>query len=164
MRLILNKTLFFSLFFSLIFSSSYAQEERTQILPYKYDEVWRGVLIALAKYPLKKNNQEIGLIETDLIKSDQLWSVPFKKTDLHLRYKLIFRLFNGNSGTKNATKITVTKEAFLKNDFLGDNKKVESDGFEEMALIYRANREIKINKLSDQKFNAKSKSKSRKRK
>ncbi len=161
MKSTLNKLLFFILCFSLAHPLKAQSIERVQILPFKYDDVWRGLLIALSKYPLKKNNQEIGLIETDIIKGDSVWSPPHKKIDSNLRYKLIFRVYDGKAKKRHATKVTVSKTAYLKNDFVGDKKEIESDGFEEIALIYRAKREVIVNKYADRKFNAPKKVKKR---
>ena len=34
----------------------------------KYDRVWRATQLALASYPIKVNNMDLGIIETDIIK------------------------------------------------------------------------------------------------
>src|SRR5262245_58225869 len=53
-----------------------AIESESRELVGAFEKVWRAVQLALAEYPIKVNNQDSGLIETELIPGDQGFRIP----------------------------------------------------------------------------------------
>src|SRR5271155_4038528 len=81
-------------------------EPETRVYYDGYDEVWRAVQLALKKYPVHLNNIESGLLETDYIKGDKLFSEPVEdKTKTGMRYRLTVRAVKGKVNDRSAIKI-----------------------------------------------------------
>ena len=110
--------------------------------------VWKSCLIVLGKYPLKSYDEESGVIETDFIKGEDAWISPHKKKYVPggYRYKLNLRVIKGKANNKNATKVIVLKQSELQKDFFAEPEKIQSDGLEELALLYRIERELALEK------------------
>lgn len=107
---------------------------------------WKSCLIVLGKYPLKSYDEEAGVIETDYIKGDEAWISPHKKKLVQggYRYKLNLRVIKGKKNSKSATKVILIKQPEHQKDFFSDSEKVQSDGLEELSLLYRIERELSI--------------------
>ena len=115
-----------------------------------YDSVWKSIQLALIKYPIRVNDMDAGVIETDLIKGDSVWLAPHesKRVSAGRQYKISISVIKGNIGEgKQAFKVTIAKKSELQTNFFSDSQPVLSDGLEESALMYRISREIHINNL-----------------
>ena len=122
---------------------------KQKVYRYKYETVWRAVQIATQKYALKRNNMDRGLLETDVIRGYDVWRPPYsnKPAPGGYRYQLEIRVVKGRKiKGRPSTKVLILKRTSLKKDFFADSKQVGSDGFEELSLLYRINREIKIDR------------------
>ncbi|MDZ4661563.1 MAG: hypothetical protein SGJ18_08080 [Pseudomonadota bacterium] len=149
----------FSLLFVLLFSGCTTlgidSEEikdagpQTAVLEAPFDKVWRAAQLALAKYPIKVNNMDSAILETDYIKFEKLWRAPYQKTDPPSgeRQLLSIRMIRGAYEDRNeAVKVIVTKIIELAPDFISQPKRKISDGIEERLILYRISRELAIEK------------------
>lgn len=110
-----------------------------------YDSVWRSTH-AVLKYPIAYENQETGIIETELIKGIEGWIPPGqqKPPSSGLRYKLTLTFSKGKVASKESVRITIQKTTEVLRDFFSDPEKVETDGIEEQIIFYRIERELLI--------------------
>ncbi len=113
----------------------------------KFEEVWRACQQALIKYPMRINNMDTGILQTEFIKGNRAFKPPTMKEDYSsgYRYRLKLRLVKGNlSKSREAVKVTVAKDTEIKTDFFSDPKRLESDGLEEKVILYRIEKEISV--------------------
>ncbi len=123
-----------------------AVEPETRVLSASIDKVWRATQLALAEYPIHVNNQEAGVIETEFIKADQGFKTPGQEVRgarSGKRYHLLVKVYNLAPGK---TKVVIRKEVELQRDFFSGREKTPSDGLEELAVMYRLERELNIDK------------------
>ena len=113
----------------------------------KYEEVEAALKRAMVRYPQRVDNTESGIFETDYVKGDARFRAPHVEGDDYTsgyRYRIIVRLVRGNKDGRSAVKVVVLKQIELARDFFANSETVLSDGFEERVILYRINREIKI--------------------
>lgn len=115
---------------------------QTQVFVVPYDEVWRAVQKALINYPIQLNNIDQGLIETDIIKAEQVWRPPFGAPPANWRYFLRVKVGKGDVNGRPSTRVAIFKNISLEKDFFSGEDKLPSDGFEEKAILYRIEREL----------------------
>lgn len=122
-----------------------ASQQRIYFAP--YDLVWKAAHMSL-KYTIASENQDFGVIETDYIKSVDGWISPDQTSPQYrnARYKLYFTFAKSPEG-KEATRLTIDKKIEVFRDFISAPQIVASNGLEEMALFYRIEREIYLNRL-----------------
>jgi len=91
----------------------------SQVFTGNYDEVWRAIQKALVSYPIQINNSDQGIIETDVIKGDQVWQPPFKKKaeKRNIRYALRVNAIKGRVQNKNSVRVAISKNMSLEKDF-----------------------------------------------
>jgi hypothetical protein len=114
-----------------------------------YENVWRSTQLALASYPIKVNDSDSGIFETQLIRGDKTWVSPSveKNPSGGQRYKISVRILKGNDKNGDpATKVIVLKRAEIQRDFFAETEKLPSDGLEELSIMYRIERELDISK------------------
>lgn len=111
-----------------------------------YDMVWRATQQAMLNYPMNVNNMDTGQLQTLYITGKHRYKPPHKaKRTLPSGYQ--YRLnVNIVKGIKR-TRVVISKEARLQKDFFSEPKELETDGFEEKALLYRIKREIIVEKI-----------------
>lgn len=114
----------------------------------EYDQVWRATLLALQRYPITVNNMDIGVIETDAVRGENIWSPPHKPITRRggLAYVLSLRVIKGKVQGKSAIKVAVSKNIEIQRDFFADKEKQASDGLEEKTILYRIGRELQIDR------------------
>lgn len=119
---------------------------RDQVYYANFEEVWRAVNLVLQPYPLRVSNMDQGVLETDEIKGNRVFSPVYKsgRASGGESYRITIRVVKGKMGSRDATKVTVVKDAQIKVDFFSDPRNIPTDGFEERALLYRIGREIQI--------------------
>ncbi len=118
-----------------------------------YDDIWRAVQLAMATYPIKVNNQDAGVLETESIRGDSAWVSPGQKHPPAggYRYKIIVRVVKGKTEKNlNAGRVTILKSGEIQRDFFSSFEKLPSDGLEELAVMYRIERELSIDKALKQ--------------
>lgn len=120
---------------------------REQIFYGDVDQVWRATQIAFSKYPIRINNLDLGILETDVSTGYKVWTPPHKPSvSGGMSSKLSVRVVKGVVENRSAVRVTVQKESELKRDFFAETQKLPSDGLEEKALLYRIGRELQIDK------------------
>lgn len=119
---------------------------KSQTYKSTFPNTWKACLMVLGKYPLKSYDEESGIIETDFIRGEDVWVAPHRKNYVvgGFRYKLNLRVIRGRSGSKNVTKVIITKMPEMQKDFFADAEKIQSDGLEEMSILYRVERELAL--------------------
>ncbi len=121
---------------------------RDQMYYGSFDQVWRATQLALQNYPMKVNNMDLGVIETEAVKGYKVWSPPFKPevSSGGMAYSLNVRLVKGRSQNREVVKVTILKETQIQKDFFSDPERMPSDGLEEKSILYRIGRELQIEK------------------
>ena len=120
---------------------------RDQVFTATYDEVWKAVNLVLQPYPLRVSNMDQGVLETDTLRADKIWTLPFgtnPDAPSGENYRLVVRVIRGSENKVRATKVMISKEILLQSDFFSDPKTVQSDGLEEKTILYRVAREVQI--------------------
>ena len=117
-------------------------------IPGTYEQVFKATQISLADYPIEINDMEAGFLQTTFIRNEQVWIPPhFKgKSSAGYRYTISIQLLRLRN--KNRTQVIITKNIEFKSDFFANYKPIKTDGLEEIALLYRIQRELWLqNKL-----------------
>lgn len=124
-----------------------------RVYPAEYEKVWRALQLAVQKYPIRINDIDRGILETDLIKGDKLYSPPHlpPQNFAGKQYQLLFRVLKGRIEKRPAIKVVILKKAERKRDFFSENEPLQSDGIEENVLLYRIGREIEIERAISKK-------------
>jgi hypothetical protein len=117
----------------------------------EFDDVWRATQLALqspTSYPLRVNNMDTGILETELIKGSMTWTAPHvtEPPSGGLAYRLVVRVIKGNVGVRHAHKVIVLKDGQMQRDFFSDPEPIPSDGLEEKVILYRIDRELQIDR------------------
>jgi len=121
-----------------------AVESEERVLSDTFQNVWRALQLAMAEYPIRTNNQDAGILESEYIKGDQGFRVPGQEQNGPVagrRYRLKARVFKI---APNRTKVVIRKIVEKQKDFFSGPEKAPSDGLEELAIMYRIERELLI--------------------
>lgn len=119
---------------------------KTKTFSSSFLNTWKACLIVLGKYPLKSYDEESGIIETDYIRGEDVWIAPHRKKYVKggFRYKLNLRVIKGRQGANSVTKVIILKQPELQKDFFSDSEKTQTDGLEELSILYRIERELAL--------------------
>lgn len=121
-----------------------------QVYMASFDSVWLATQKALAAYPMRVNNMDLKILETDYIKSNRYWSPPhIRKLGSGDKYKLVVKVMEGEIEGQGAQKVSVSKEVYRQKDFFAPKNRIPSTGLEESSLLYRIDRELVIEKALD---------------
>lgn len=120
----------------------------TQVYNDDFEAVWRAAQIAMQEYPMRINNIDKGILETDWIKGFESWKPPYNPPISYVgaRYKLILRAIKGRIKGEEAIKVSLQKTIEKKRDFFADIEKPASDAMEEKKILYRIEREVQIDR------------------
>ena len=116
----------------------------------KKETAWEALLLVLKNYPKKNINKDAGTIETETLRTSQIWQ-PIgtnKQKIVGLSYTIKADL----SYRSPYIYATIQKTLKQKKDFFSKSKFVASDLLEEQTLLYRLGREIKIKRLTRKLF------------
>lgn len=122
-------------------ADSIDSEERT--LADSYEKTWRAVQLAMGEYPIRINNQDSGILESEFLKSDQGFRPPGQEPTIGLRYKINVHIFRVSP---TETRVAIRKHIERQKNFFSSREKVASDGLEELAIMYRVERELLLEK------------------
>lgn len=116
-----------------------------------FDDVWRATQLALqspTSYPLRLNNSETGVIETEFIKGSLIWQAPNSESSPGggYAYKIVARVIKGSLSGKTAYKVTLQKTIQVQRDFFSEPETLPSDGLEEKVILYRIERELQLDR------------------
>lgn len=111
----------------------------------KFENLWRAIHQAL-KYPIASENQDTGIIETEYIKMVDGFLHPEtgKPSTRGTRYRFVIKMIKGRVDGRPSVRVVVDKQIELLKNFFSDPERVPSDGLEELALLYRIDRELVI--------------------
>jgi hypothetical protein len=117
-----------------------------KVLVGSYDEIWRATQKAFSNYPIQVNNLDQGILETDVIKGSQIWQAPFQKSarSPNVRYTISVHVIRGKAQGQESARVLIAKKINLQRDFFSGDEDRQSDGFEEISLLYRIERELQI--------------------
>lgn len=120
---------------------------KTKTFSASFLDTWKTCLIVLGKYPLKSYDEESGVIETDFIRGEDAWIAPHRKKYVKggYRYRINLRVIKGKQGKNPVTKVILLKQPELQKDFFSGSEKMQTDGLEELSLLYRIERELALN-------------------
>ena len=105
----------------------------------------------MADYPLNTNSIDQALIESHDLSYRQHWPAFYNleaKKSQQGDYRLKIQVVKAPAPAKNKVQVWIKKSVFKKTDFFSGPKALPSDGMEELALFYRLEREIYLNKLT----------------
>lgn len=129
-----------------IFGQGSEGEEHSRVFKASFDDVWRASQKALVLYPIRTNNSDTGLLQTDYVKGSKAFIPPGQEEPYSngFRYRLNLRVLKGQKKGSYATKVVIEKKAEIQRDFFSQADPVESDGLEEEVILYRIERELQI--------------------
>jgi hypothetical protein len=123
----------------------------SQVFPEDFDRVWRASQLALSAYPIRVNDADSGTLETDAVKGDTIWTPPnaTKRLPGSLKYKILVNLVRGKKKDEDskAVRVTILKRIEHQKDFFAPIERIQTDGYEETAIMYRIERELNIDRL-----------------
>lgn len=131
-----------------------AVENEERVLEDTFLKVWRAAQLAMAEYPIRINSQDSGTLETEYIKSDQGFRIPGQErrgTPMGRKYRILVKVFPAEHAHK--TRIVIRKVVELQKDFFSGAEKAASDGLEELAIMYRVERELLIEQAAEKRVN-----------
>ena len=131
-----------------------AVENEERVLDDTFVKVWRAAQLAMAEYPIRVNSQDSGTLETEFIKSDQGFRVPGQEkrgTPMGRRYRILIKVFP--AAKAGSTQIVIRKLVEKQKDFFSGPEKTASDGLEELAIMYRVERELLIEQAAEKRSN-----------
>ena len=123
-------------------------EVPSKVFKSDYAQTWQAVLQVMKSYDLEVTNQESGVIKTRWIDNTlQLnFADSFGSSDSvkAAKFKLILNVVKGFRGSREVSKVTVFRRQMVEQDFLQGWKIIRSDGIMEKSIIYRIERELRI--------------------
>ena len=145
--MIIKKSIGFVLLLSLI--SCIHTEELSNSLSFaeNKEKVWKVLVEIFKTYPLKTIDEQIGYIETEIIKSSdsKFWKAPHQKRKDFSGYSY-FIAVNLNY-KKPISTVTIHKKVYKQKGFISKKQEVSSDQLEETALLYQIARELEVKTL-----------------
>ena len=126
------------------------KEPLSHIYRANFDQVWRNIQLAMRRYPVRVNNIDAGVLETDYIKGDKIFSEPAPaevKPQPGLRYKITVRAVKGNSEGTPVVQVTLLKTSELQENFFDGFRPIPTNGLEERTILYRIGRFLEIDQI-----------------
>ena len=113
-----------------------------------YNDVNNAIRAAMKKYPVREDNLDLGIFETDYIKGDKMFRAPGSKDRVEsgVRYRIQIHTIKGKVEGKPAIRMIIKKALEKNRDFFADSEPLPTDGMEENILFYRVTRELAIAK------------------
>ncbi len=114
----------------------------------EYNDVEMAIRAAMKKYPVKEDNLDAGIFETDNIRGDKMYRAPgsHERIESGIRYHIQIHTIKGKVDGKSAIQLIVKKVVERTRDFFADTESLPSDGLEENIIFYRVQRELAIAK------------------
>ena len=114
----------------------------------EYNDVEMAIRAAMKKYPVKEDNLDAGIFDTDFIRGEKMFRPPasHEKLESGIRYHIQIHTIKGKVEGKPATRVIVKKVIEKNRDFFADTEPLPSDGMEENIIFYRIQRELTIAK------------------
>ncbi|MDE0091985.1 MAG: hypothetical protein OXN83_01715 [Oligoflexia bacterium] len=140
-----KKSICFGLFFFLISCTHTEESPNSLSVAAKREKVWKVLVEIFKTYPLKIIDEQLGYIETETIKSSQVWKAPHQKKKDFSGYSYLLKVnLNYN---KPVSTVTINKKIYKQKGFISKKQEIPSDHLEETALIYQIARELEVQAL-----------------
>jgi len=135
-------------------------ETPTKVFSATFLQTWQATLQVVKKYNLYKKSKANGVIQTAWIDNTKEinFSENFGQWDSvrAAQFKLTINVIKGFRGSKEATKVTISKRQQIERGFLQGWKNLPADGILEKSILYRIGRILAIEKhlesIENQKF------------
>lgn len=117
-----------------------------RVYNFNYNNVWRAAQLALGDYPLRLNDQDLGILETETVRSYEGFKPPHTRTKYSpgTMYRINIKVIKGVKAGEPAVKVIVYKNLKRYRDFFSAAESLKSDGLEEAKILYRIERELVI--------------------
>lgn len=106
-------------------------------------QVWLAAEKALSSFPIEESNIDSGVLKTDFLRGEDCFQSPEQSlkfsTGVRCSLTLQFAKLPGSG-----VRIRVIKKFEILRDFISEPENMPEDGLEEMALLYRIDREITL--------------------
>lgn len=111
-------------------------------------KVWQATERALVNYPIAESNIDSGILRTDYLRGNECFHPPGQESSFSpgVRCNLIFYFVKIPN---NGIRVRINKTMEIIRDFISDPEDMPSDGLEELTLLYRIERELKIGIAED---------------
>ena len=109
------------------------------------EKVWTVLVEIFKKYPLKTIDEQLGYIETEIMKSADFWTAPHQKQKDFSGYSYFLKV--NLKYNKPVSNVLITKKVYKQKGFISKKQEVPSDQLEETALIYQINRELEVQSI-----------------
>ncbi len=112
----------------------------------EYGEVEMAIRASMKKYPVKEDNLDAGIFETEYIRGDKMYRAPgsHDRSESGVRYRIQIHTIKGKVEGKAATQLIIKKVVEKTRDFFAETEPLASDGLEENIIFYRVQRELTI--------------------
>ena len=107
--------------------------------------MWKTMVKVFKPYPIKNIDPQIGYIETELIKGDQVWKAPYQADSYGYSYTIQAYL----TYKKPVSNVNIHKKVYKQKGFISEKEEVPSDYLEEAILFYNILRELELRKKLD---------------
>ncbi len=149
--------LIFSTFALLSSCSLLGQKSETKIPGETLQRVFYGepndinnaIRAAMKTYPVKEDNLDLGIFETENLRGDKLFKAPTDDVEpsiTGIRSHILLRTIKGKVDNRMAVRVVLKKTIERSRDFLSDPEPLVSDGYEENVIFYRIQRELAISR------------------
>ncbi len=121
-------------------------EIQSQAFKATFEETWQAVHIAMLRYRLQIDNQETGIVGTEMSPDSPAYQPPFSISSAKSgrRSQIEVRLLRGKLGRVPSTRVIIQKRIERQTSIVDEAESIASDGWEERALLYRIHRELLI--------------------
>ncbi len=109
-------------------------------------ECWSSLQAVIIAYPIASTDEEKYVIQTKKIRYKEIWMPPKLIQAQSGSYDLRFTMLPGSIDGIEACQIQVEK-TISNPPIQGVRQEMKSNGLEELSLIYRIKRELKIQRL-----------------
>ena len=114
-------------------------------VPINKEKVWKVLVEIFKSYPLKTIDEQLGYIETEIIKSANFWTAPHQKKTDFTGYSYLLKV--NLKYNRPISTVVITKHVYKQKGFISTKQEIPSDHLEETALIYQINRELEVQNL-----------------
>ena len=108
-------------------------------------QIWLATEKALTNYPIAESNIDAGILKTDFLRGLNCWKAPYVQENYSsgVRCNLLLQFVKMPG---NGIRVRITKTLEMIRDFVSETEKLQSDGLEELTVLYRIDRELTIGK------------------
>jgi hypothetical protein len=106
-------------------------------------QVWLAAEKVLQEYPIAESNVDTGILKTDYLRGDECFKSPNQTQKFSPGIRCMVTLQFAKV-SKAGVRVRISKTIEIVRDFISEAEKLDDDGLEEMALLYRIDRELTV--------------------